>query len=226
MPPERLAIGVPALDALLGGGLEPDAVTEVYGEGGSGKSVLALHLAARVALAERWVLYVDTEGVSLERLESTSGARFPAVMRRLLLARPRSLAEQDEAVAKAAALARERTRPVGLLVVDSLAFYYRVAAASEEGEDGRASLLGELAELVTAAGEAEVPALFTNQVWRNLRDGSLEPLGGSFVNHAAKTILRLDRRDGDLRTMVLMKHRSRPAGSADFRITGQGIGPA
>lgn len=106
MPPDRLATGVPALDALLGGGLETDSVTEVYGEGGSGKSALVLHLAGRVARDGRWVLYVDTEGVSLERLEGASPDRFAEVLRRLLIARPRSLPEQDGAVATAAALAR------------------------------------------------------------------------------------------------------------------------
>lgn len=226
MPPDRLATGVPALDALLGGGLETDSVTEVYGEGGSGKSALVLHLAGRVARDGRWVLYVDTEGVSLERLEGASPDRFAEVLRRLLIARPRSLPEQDGAVATAAALAREGRRPVGLIVVDSLAFYYRVAAAGDEADEGRASLLGELAELVDASASAHVPALFTNQVWRSQRDGSLEPLGGSFVNHAAKTILRLDRSDENRRRAVLVKHRSRPEGSAPFRITATGIEPA
>ncbi len=226
MPPDRLPTGVPALDALLGGGLEPDSVTELFGEGGSGKSVLALHLAGEVALAGRWVLYVDTEGLSLERIEAMAGARFEEVLKRLLISRPRSLPEQDGAVATAAALAREGRRPVGLVVVDSIAFYYRVAAASEDADDGRASLLGELAELVDAASAAHVPTLFTNQVWRNQKDGALEALGGSFVQHAAKTVLRLDRLNGDRRRAVLLKHRSRPCGSADFRITSAGIAPA
>lgn len=226
MPPERLATGVPALDELLGGGLETDSVTEVYGEGGSGKSVLCLHLAARVALSERYVLYVDTEGVALERLEASAGPEFPRMIRRVLLARARTLEEQDEAVRTAAGLARSGRRPVGLLVVDSLAFHYRVAAASEEADEGRASLLEELAELVSASSEAQVPALFTNQVWRSQRDGSLEPLGGSFVNHAAKTILRLDRLDDVRRRAVLVKHRSRPLGSAPFRVGRSGLEPA
>jgi len=65
--------------------------------------------------------------------------------------------------------------------------------------------------------------LLTNQVWRNPRDGVLEPLGGSFLNHAAKTILRFDRRDGPRRAVVLVKHRSRPEGSAGFRITSTGL---
>ena len=226
MPPERLATGVPSLDAMLGGGLEPDSVTEIYGEGGSGKSVFCLHLAGRVALAGRYVLYVDTEGVSLERIEAQAGDRFPEAIRRILLARARSLPEQDAAVRTAAALAREGRRPVGLVVVDSIAFHYRVAAAGEGSDEGRESLLGELAELVSATAEADVPAVFTNQVWRSQKNGGLEPLGGTFVDHAAKTILRFDRVADDRRRAVLVKHRSRPPAHADFRIVPSGIAPA
>jgi DNA repair protein RadB len=60
-------------------------------------------------------------------------------------------------------------------------------------------------------------------VWRNQRDGQLEALGGSFVNHAAKTILRIDRLPGARRRAVLRKHRSRPDGSAEFQITSDGL---
>jgi RecA/RadA recombinase len=56
-----------------------------------------------------------------------------------------------------------------------------------------------------------------------MRDGGLEPLGGSFLNHAAKTILRFDRLSGPLRRIVLTKHRSLPEGSAEFRIGPHGL---
>ena len=65
--------------------------------------------------------------------------------------------------------------------------------------------------------------MITNQVWRNLSAGTLEPLGGSFLNHAAKTILRFDRLAGARRRVVLVKHRSLPERSADFRITSTGL---
>jgi RecA/RadA recombinase len=63
-----------------------------------------------------------------------------------------------------------------------------------------------------------VPIVITNQVWRSVRDGTLEPIGGSFLNHAAKTILWFERRAGPRRRVVLVKHRSLPEGSAEFRI--------
>lgn len=64
-----LATGCPSLDDLLDGGLELDAITLVFGEGGSGKTNLALQLAREVARAGKVTAYVDTEGVSAVRMQ-------------------------------------------------------------------------------------------------------------------------------------------------------------
>ena len=61
-----------------------------------------------------------------------------------------------------------------------------------------------------------------------MRDGTLEPVGGSFLNHAAKTILRFDRLAGDRRRVVLMKHRSLPEGFGgvpDHLVGLESLGP-
>src|SRR5688572_33391819 len=63
-----LATGCASIDELLDGGLEPDAVTLVFGEGGSGKTNLALQCAREAALAGKRTSYVDTEGVSGVRI--------------------------------------------------------------------------------------------------------------------------------------------------------------
>ena len=223
MPIERVPTGVASIDRLLEGGLEPDGLTEFYGEGGSGKTLVALQAATRVALADRWVFYIDTEGVSVDRLESIAGGRFDQVLRRLLLSTPKSLGEQTRAVRKACELTREGKRPVGLMVLDSATFYYRLTLSGGEEDEGRQALGFELADLLATSLASQVPVVFTNQVWRNQRDGTLEPLGGSFVNHAAKTILRFDRLPGNRRRVVLVKHRSLPEGSAEFRISATGL---
>jgi len=223
MPSARLPTGIASLDRLLGGGLETDAVTEVYGEGGSGKTLLCLEVAARVARASRWVLYVDTEGVSLERLRAIGGNDFGGILGRLLVSAPKDLEEQSRAVATACALARSGRRDVGLLVLDSATGYYRLALSGPDEDDAREALALQVADLVATARTLGIAVLLTNQVWRNPRDVALEPLGGSFLNHAAKTILRLDRNEGPLRTAVLVKHRSRPEGAAAFRITSTGL---
>ena len=219
----RVPTGVPPVDLLLGGGLDPDALTEVYGEGGSAKTIFCLQAAVSVALGGRWVLYIDTEGVSVDRLEAIAGGRLTEVLDHLLLSTPKTLEEQNRAVRNACELARRPERPVGLIVLDSATFYYRLSLARDEEDEGRQALVAELAELAGTALTSNVPVVFTNQVWRNPRTGTLEPLGGSFVNHAAKTILRLERLAGPRRRAVLVKHRSRPEGAADFSITTSGV---
>ncbi len=223
MAPDRLPTGIASVDRLLGGGLETDSLTEIYGEGGSGKTLFCLQVAYRVARENRWVFYVDTEGVSVDRLRAVAGADLDRILKRFLLSTPKDLDEEGRAVATADALAREGKRPVGLIVVDSGTAYYRLSLSGDDEDDARQTLVVAVADLVATALEAHLPVLFTNQVWRSVRQGTLEPLGGSFLNHAAKTILRFDRLPGDRRRVVLVKHRSLPEGSAEFRITPTGL---
>ena len=223
MGSDRCPTGIVSVDRLLGGGLETDSLTEVYGEGGSGKTLFCLEVALRVSLDRRWVFYIDTEGVSVDRLRAIAGDRLERVLERWLLSTPKDLAEQGKAIATACALAREGSRPVGLIVVDSGTYYYRLSLSGPDEDDARQALSVAVADLVSAALRANVPVLFTNQVWRSMREGTLEPLGGSFLNHAAKTILRFDRLTGPRRRVVLVKHRSLPDGSAEFTIGPTGL---
>lgn len=223
MAADRLPTGIDSLDRLLGGGLETDSVTELYGEGGSGKTLFCLQVAARVAREGRWVFYIDTEGVSVDRLRAIAGADLERLLKRFLLSTPKDLEEQTAADRTACALAREGTRPVGLLVVDSATAYYRLSLSGPEEDDARQSLSLGIADLVRTALEAHVSVVFTNQVWRSIRENRLEPLGGSFLNHAAKTILAFERLPGPERRVVLVKHRDRPDGRARFRITDSGL---
>jgi DNA repair and recombination protein RadB len=223
MEPDRCPTGIASVDRLLGGGLETDSVTELYGEGGSGKTLFCLQVALRAALENRWVFYVDTEGVSVDRLRAIAGDDLDRVLKRWLLSTPKDLVEQGKAVGTACALAREGQRPVGLIVVDSGTFFYRLSLSGPDEDDARQALSLAVADLVATALRAHLPVLFTNQVWRSMRDGTLEPLGGSFLNHAAKTILRFDRLSGPNRRVVLVKHRSLPEGAAEFRIGPHGL---
>ena len=106
----RLPTGIRSLDALLAGGLEEGAITEIFGEGGTGKSNFCLWMAARTALSDRWVVYIDTEGLSLDRLDQVArgqGTDLSRVVRRLLLTSPKTLEEQERAVERACSLAVE-----------------------------------------------------------------------------------------------------------------------
>ncbi|MCI4352506.1 MAG: DNA repair and recombination protein RadB [Thermoplasmata archaeon] len=223
MPTDHLPTGLPALDELLGGGLDTDSVTEVYGEGGTGKTILCLQVALAVAVSGRWVVYIDTEGVSVDKLEAMAGPRMSQLLEHLLISSPGTFAEQSRAVNMATRLARDGSRPVGLIIVDSATMHYRLELGGKNEETARRELGLELAQLVSAALQVPVPVLVTNQVWRKVGDGTLEPVGGAFLSHAAKAILRFDRLQGEWRRAVLMKHRSRPEGSIEFRISDLGL---
>lgn len=69
----HLTTGCRSLDRLLGGGLERDAITLVFGEGGSGKTNLALQCAREAARLGLRTAYVDTEGVSAIRMDQVFG---------------------------------------------------------------------------------------------------------------------------------------------------------
>ncbi len=211
------------LDKILGGGLEPDGLTEFYGEGGSGKTIACHQATVRVTDRPAWVAYVDTEGVSVDRLEAVSGDRRDQVLEHLLLATPKDLSHQTRAVRSACILARSDARPIGLIVLDSATLYYRLAVGEENDEVGRAELAHQLADLLSTSLERGIPVIFTNQVWRNVQDGRLEPLGGTFVNHVAKTIVRFDREEGARRRVTLVKHRSLPTATEEFEITSTGV---
>lgn len=223
----RLAFGVRSLDGLLGGGLDVGSITQLYGEGGSGKSNLCLWLASRVALSDRWVVYVDTEGLSLDRLEQMAqgqGGTLAQVVRRLLLTSPKSLEEQERAVERACALAEEPERRIGLLIVDSATLLYRLQLGMEEEGVARQSLSVQMADLLHAGIEASVPVLITNQVWRDPETRRFEPIGGSFLQHVSKSMVRVERSQDGWRRAVLVKHRSiAEGGMATFRLTDRGI---
>jgi circadian clock protein KaiC len=57
---KRLATGVPGLDAVLGGGLEPGSVTVVAGAPGAGKTILAQQMCFANATAEHGAVFYTT----------------------------------------------------------------------------------------------------------------------------------------------------------------------
>jgi len=65
---KRLQLKCKPLDDLLGGGIESNTLTEIYGEAGSGKTNLCLQASRECAAAGDKIAYIDAEGVSVERL--------------------------------------------------------------------------------------------------------------------------------------------------------------
>lgn len=218
----HLPIGSTALDSLLEGGLEGGAITLFYGEAGSGKTNICLQVASNVALTGKKVVYIDTEGVSLERLQQIAGENYEEVMKNILFFEPHSFDEQEKFVDKAVKLA-ESSLEVGVIVLDSATIHYRLTRNDEE-RGIRKSLSPQLAKLLAVARSKDVPIVLTSQVYTDIEKGTFEPLGGHVLLHNAKAIVRLEKVSAGTRRAVIVKHRHLEEGKrAEFKLTKTGV---
>lgn len=227
---DRIPTGCAAVDDLLGGGFERGAATQVYGPPAAGKTNIVLSAAVEVAADGGSALFVDTEGLSVERMEQLAAARaahpdteaesVDELASRLIISAAHSFQEQEEAVQDA----EELVDAVELVVLDSATGFYRLERTEgDEGETLRA-VGRQLAHLVSLARQHDVAIAFTNQVFSDPEGDRSRALGGHTLDHWSGAILRVDRFRGGNRRATLEKHRARPAGeSARFRITDEGL---
>lgn len=217
----RLATGCSSLDRLLGGGLEFGALSQLFGEGGSGKTSLALQAAVAMARTGKRAVYIDTEGLSPERFRQIAGPDVEAVSERVLVFEPRSFLEQSSVLEEVERVAREG---VGVVVWDSATFLYRLELGGDEPALKR-ELGRQMATLLRIARERNLVALVTNQIYTDIDHDALRPLGGSLVEHLCKTILQMEKTGKPgRRRVVLRKHRSLAEGaSCEVRLTDRGL---
>ena len=219
---EYVPTGCRALDELLGGGVETGCLTLLYGEAGSGKTNVCLQVARNVAREGRRVAYIDTEGVSLERLRQMCGDDFDALLPRILFSEPYSNEEQEKLIGQAVKMV-DQTTDIGLIVVDSATMHYRLTLRDDDPEERR-SLARQVARLLRVSRKSDIPVVLTSQVWTDIEKGTIEPLGGHMLSHNCKSLVRLEKVGPALRRAVRVKHRHLAEGEAvRFRLTGRGV---
>ncbi|MFC3958158.1 DNA repair and recombination protein RadB [Halovivax cerinus] len=226
-----ISTGCPPVDDLLGGGFERGTVTQLYGPPAAGKTNLALSGAVEAAAAGGMAVYVDTEGLSVERFEQLLDARVDgdadelanaeSIASRIVIEEALDFDEQAEAVRDV----EEFADRADLIVLDSATGFYRLERADDaQAGDALRQVTSQVTHLLSLARKHDVAVVVTNQVFSDPDSDRTRPLGGNTLEHWTGTIIRIDRFRGGNRRATLEKHRSKPAGeSVQFAITNEGL---
>ena len=219
---DRIPTGCGAIDDLLGGGFERGAVTQVYGPPAAGKTNVVLSGAVEVAAGGDAALIVDTEGLSVDRMEQLAGARGDVddIASRLIITEAYTFEDQEEAVRDV----EEFVDAVEFIALDSATGFYRLERTEQEEGEALRAVGRQLAHLLSLARKHDIAVAFTNQVFTDPESDQARPLGGHTLNHWSATVVRLDRFRGGNRRATLEKHRAKPAGdTAQFSLTDDGL---
>ncbi len=206
---DRISSGSQVLDSLLAGGLEKDCITTIYGPAGAGKTTMCIMAAIQTAKEGKKVVYLDTEGgFSIERFRQLS-SDDTNILNNMIFLRPATFPEQSDAFTKLRDLAKA---PVGLIIIDTIAFLYRLElGASEDVTNTNRELGRQIALLTEITRKKDIPVLITNQGYSffDERDKT-HMVGGDVMRYGSKAIIELQIAPDRKRRMVLKKHRSIP----------------
>jgi len=202
---DRISTGSKSFDELLGGGIETRAVTEVYGEFGTGKTQLGHTLCVTVQ-QPRWqgglegkALYIDTEGTFRpERIVSIAEARGlePDVfLNNIIVAKAYNSAHQELIVEEAGPVIEQSGARV--IILDSAVAHYRAEFLGRATLSERQQRLNKFMHiLVRLADTYAVAVLVTNQIQASpdsIFGESVKPVGGNVIAHTSTYRLFLKR---------------------------------
>ncbi|MCW3138794.1 MAG: DNA repair and recombination protein RadA [Methanophagales archaeon] len=236
----KLTTGSKALDALLGGGLETRAMTEFYGEFGSGKTQIAHQLVVNVQLAPEEgglsgsAIMIDTENTFRpERIKDMAegvGLDFTEVLKNVHVARAYNSNHQILLVDKAQELAdelKETEKPVRLLIIDSATAHFRSEYVGRGTLSERQQKINKHLHDALRFGDLNnAVVMITNQV--QVRPDAFfgdptRPIGGHIVGHTATFRIYLRKSKGEKRIARLVDSPNLPEAEAVFSVTKSGI---
>ena len=236
----KLTTGSKALDDLLGGGVETQSITEMYGEFGSGKTQLAHQLAVNVQLNRELggldgsCVLIDTENTfrpeRITQMSDGAGLEAEAILQNIHVARAYNSNHQILLVETALELAEQLKNsgaPVRLLIVDSLTAHFRAEYVGRGTlADRQQKLNRHLHDLMRFGSLNNAAILVTNQVQAKpdaFFGDPTRPIGGHILGHTATFRLYLRKSKGGKRIARLVDSPNLAEGEAIFSVESQGI---
>lgn len=231
----RITTGSKEVDTLIGGGIETQSITEIYGKMASGKSQWCFQTAVTTQLpVEKGglkgnVLYIDSENSfrpeRIVQIAKKQGLKPEEVLKKIFVARAYNADHQMLLADKATEMVKEKN--IKLVIVDSLTAQFRSEFPGRgKLADRQQKLNVHMRTLQKLAEMNNVAVLVTNQVMSRpdiLFGDPTVPIGGNIVGHASKTRLYLRKSREDKRVAKLVDSPSLPDGEAIYRVTENGI---
>ena len=231
----RISTGSKALDDMLGGGIETQAITEMHGAFGSGKSQIGLQLAVNVQLPKDKgglggkAVFIDTEGTfrpeRVKQMAEGLGLDPNKVLNNIYVAKAYNsdhqmiLAEKSEELLK--------NGDVKVIIVDSITSAFRSDYTGRGTlADRQQKLNRHLHDLQKMADVYNAAVYITNQVMSRpdiLFGDPTAPIGGHIVGHQATFRVYLRKSKAEKRIARLIDSPSLPEGEAVFRVLPEGI---
>jgi len=236
----KLTTGSKALDSLLGGGIETQAITEFYGEFGSGKTQIAHQLAVNVQLPEEQgglngsAIIIDTENTfrpeRIAEMATAVGLEPEEALRNIHVARAYNSNHQMLLIEKATELAEElkdTEKPVRLLVIDSATAHFRTEYVGRGTlADRQQKINKHLHDALRFGDLFNAAVMITNQVQARpdvFFADPTKPVGGHIVAHTATFRVYLRKSKGEKRIARLVDSPYLPEGEVVFAVVREGI---
>jgi DNA repair protein RadA len=231
----RCTTGSKQLDSMLGGGIETQAMTELIGDYGTGKTQICLTLAVTAQLSTEQggldgnIIFIDTEGTfSPERVYQIASERQldpQDILDGIVLARAYNSDHQCLLIDHLFQKCPEEN--VKLVVVDSMISHFRGEYIGRESLSERQQLLNlYLHKLVRISEAFNVAVVITNQVQANpaaFWGNPDRPTGGHVMAHASTHRVFLRRGKSNTRMAKIIDSPNLPENSTYFKITETGI---
>ena len=232
----RISVGSQGFNELIGGGIETQSITEVFGEFGSGKSQISHELAVTVQLPieqgglEGQCVFIDTENTfRTERIEQIANGfelEHEEVLRNIHIARAFNSSHQILMAEKVNELIQQGNN-IKLVIVDSLMAHFRAEYVGRESLAVRQQKLNQhLHALQQLANTYNIAVFITNQVQAkpdSFFGSPTKAIGGHVLGHASTYRIWLKKGLAGKRIARLVDSPHLPEGECVFKITNEGI---
>ncbi len=232
---KKCTTGSRKLNEILGGGIETQALTELIGEFGSGKTQICLMLSVTSQLPHEQggfggnVAFIDTEGTFMPervyQIATANGLDPQKVADNILVARAYNSSHQCLLIDRLFTLCPENN--IKLVIVDSMISHFRGEYVGRETLAERQQKLNQyLHKLIRLSEAYNIAVVVTNQVQANptaFFGDPNRPAGGNIMAHACTHRVYLRKGSKGTRIARVIDSPCLPEVPARFLVSEKGV---